>query len=90
VVKLLIEPGEPTRVVSVDFRITGAIDKDPERAQRIAAARAEFILEEGAVFRQRDWAAGKEGATHSLHRKLYAAARVVNSQAEIDPVALEP
>jgi translocation and assembly module TamA len=89
VVKLLIEPGEPTRVVSVEFRITGAIDRDPDREQRIASARAAFILAEGAVFRQRDWAAGKEGATHSLHRKLYAAARIVNSQADIDPVALE-
>ena len=89
VVKLLIEPGEPTRIVSVQFRITGAIDRDPDREQRIASARAAFILAEGAVFRQRDWAAGKEGATHILHRKLYAAARVVNSRADIDPVALE-
>ena len=89
VVSLLIEPGEPTGIVSIDFRVTGEIDKDPERAQRIAMARAAFIPEEGAVFRQRDWTAGKESATHSLHRKRYAAARVVNSQAQIDPVALE-
>lgn len=88
VVNLVIEPGEPTRVVAIDFSITGAIDSDPERTQRIAAARAAFGLQEGAVFRQRDWAAGKEGATHSLHRKLYAAARVTNSRAEIDPNAL--
>lgn len=89
VVKLLVEPGEPTKVVSVDFRITGAVQQDPNREQRIQAARAAFKLNEGAVFRQRDWAAGKEAATHSLHRKLYAAARVVNSRAKIDPAALE-
>ncbi len=89
VVRLLIEPGEPTRVVSVDFRITGAIDSDPNRDERVRLAREAFILKEGAVFRQRDWTAAKEGATHSLHRKLYAAARVTSSRAEIDPVALE-
>ena len=88
VVKLVIEPGEPTRVVAIDFSITGAIDRDPDRAQRIAAARAAFGIQEGAVFRQPDWAAGKESATHSLHRKLYAAARVNSSRAEIDPNAL--
>ncbi len=88
VVKLRIEPGEPTRIVSVDFSITGAIEGDPDREQRIASARAAFNLKEGAIFRQRDWTAGKEGATHSLHRKLYAAARVTNSRAEIDPNGL--
>lgn len=89
VVKLRIDPGEPTKVVSIDFRVGGAIEKDPDREQRIRAAREAFILKEGAVFRQKDWASGKEGATHSLHRKLYAAARVTKSKAEIDPIALQ-
>jgi len=87
VVKLLVDPGQPTKVVSVDFRIRGAIDSDPDREQRIRSARAAFTLDEGAVFRQSAWANGKEGATHSLHRRHYAAARVTNSEAKIDPVA---
>lgn len=89
IVKLIIEPGEPVRVVSIDFLVTGAIENAPDREQRIGAARAAFTLNEGKVFRQSEWSASKEGATHSLHRRLYAAARVTGSRAEIDPVTLE-
>jgi len=89
VVKVQVEPGEPVKIVSIDFRVTGAIDKDPEREKRVSAARKSFALQEGAIFRQADWDAGKEAAVHSLHRKRYAAARVTNSQAQIDPVSLQ-
>ena len=89
VIQLIIQPGEPARVVSIDFLVTGAIENDPDREQRIRSARAAFTLNEGKVFRQSEWSAGKEGATHSLHRRLYAAARVTSSRAEIDPVTLE-
>jgi translocation and assembly module TamA len=84
-VRLLVEAGEPTRVISVDFRITGAIDADPDRDQRIREAREAFILNESMVFRQRDWDVSKQGVEHSLHRRRYAAARVTSSRAEIDP-----
>lgn len=89
VVVLQVEPGEPTLVVSVDFRINGAIDNDPEREQRLRSAREAFTLNEGAVFRQSDWNTSKEGPAHSLHRRRYAAARVTSSRADIDPVAHE-
>jgi len=85
VVRLLVDAGEPTRVISVDFRITGAIDSDPDRDQRHRDAREAFVLNEGMVFRQRDWDASKQGAEHSLHHRRYAAARVTSSRAEIDP-----
>lgn len=85
VVRLVVEPGEPARVISVDFRITGSIDTDPDKDERIDRARKAFILNEGMIFRQRDWDTSKEGATRSLHRLRYAAARVANSRAEIDP-----
>lgn len=86
---LSVEPGAATKVVAVDFRISGDIVNDPEREQRIAGAREAFTLNEGDTFTQENWEASKEGATHRLHRKKYAAARVVNSRAEIDPVAQE-
>ena len=89
VVTLLVDPGEPTRVVSIEFRISGAIDNDPDREHRVQSARASFSLDTGSVFRQSAWTNSKEGATHSLHRRLYAAARVTNSRADIDPVARE-
>lgn len=85
VVRLLVEAGEPTNVISVDFRISGTIETDPDRDQRIRQARTAFNLNEGMVFRQGDWDTSKQGATHSLHRLRYAAARVTSSRAEIDP-----
>jgi len=85
VVRLLVEPREPTKILSVDFRITGAIETDPDRDARMRQVRNAFILNEGMVFRQGDWDASKQGATHSLHHLRYAAARVTNSRAEIDP-----
>ncbi len=84
-VRLQVQAGEPTRVVSVDFRIAGAIESDPDRDQRISDARNAFTLNKGMIFRQPAWDASKEGVTHSLHRRRYAAARVTNSRAEIDP-----
>jgi len=89
VVNLQVDPGEPVRIVSIDFLITGAVRNDPDGEQRVRDARKSFALQEGAIFRQRDWTAGKEAATHSLHRKLYAAARVTDSKAHIDPVSLQ-
>jgi translocation and assembly module TamA len=84
-VHLAVTPGEATRVVSVELKIRGAIEADPAFAQRAQAARNAFGLKPGDVFRQADWAAGKQRATHSLHRKRYAAAAVVGSRADIDP-----
>jgi len=89
IVKLQVDPGEPTKVVSVDLRIRGAVNDDPVREQRLRTAREAFVLNEGSVFRQRDWDASKDGATHSLHRRYYAAARIISSRADIDPVARE-
>jgi translocation and assembly module TamA len=89
VVRIDVEPGEPTRVVAVEFRVRGAIDSDPVRDGRLARARAAFGIEEGAVFRQSAWNEGKQGAVRSLQRRLYAAARVTDSRADIDPPTRE-
>lgn len=85
VARLKVEPGEPARVISVDFRVSGAIDSDPHREERIAAARQAFGIEPGRIFRQAHWEAGKERALHSLQRRLYAAAAMAHSRADIDP-----
>ena len=89
VVNLQVEPGDAVKIVSIEFRVGGAISEDPDREQRIRSAREAFALHEGDIFRQRNWDAGKEAALHSLHHKRYAAARVTSSQARIDPVALQ-
>ena len=87
VARLTVWPGEPTRVVSAELRITGAIDQDPQRQQRLRQARAAFGIQPGSVFRQAEWERAKQDAVHSLRRKRYAAARIVESRADVDPDA---
>ena len=85
VVKLTVWPGDPTRVAGVDLQIAGAIDQDPQRQQRLRQARKAFGIQPGGVFRQAEWERAKQDAVHSLHHKLYAAARIVESRADVDP-----
>jgi translocation and assembly module TamA len=87
VARLTVWPGEPTRVSNVDLQITGAIDRDPQRQQRLQQAREAFGIQPGSVFRQADWERAKQDAVHSLHHKRYAAARIVDSRADVDPDA---
>ncbi len=84
---LTIWPGEPTRVTSIEITIGGAIDNDPDRIKRIEDAKDAFGIKIGSVFRQADWDTAKQRALHSLHRKRYAAASVVDSGVQIDPRA---
>ena len=84
---LTIWPGEPTQVTSVELTIAGAIDNDPDRIKRIEDANDAFGIKIGSVFRQAEWDAAKQRALHSLHRRRYAAASVVDSRVQIDPRA---
>ena len=83
--KLTVWPGDPTRVAGVDLQIAGAIDQDPQRQQRLRQARKAFGIQPGGVFRQAEWERAKQDTVHSLHHKLYAAARIVESRADVDP-----
>lgn len=87
VVRLTVWPGEPTRVVGMNVQVMGEIDADPARQQRREQAREAFGIQDASVFRQADWESAKQRALHSLHRKRYAAARIVESRADIDPQA---
>ena len=80
-------PGEATRVASIDLQITGAIDQDPQRQQRLRQAREAFGIQRGSVFRQAEWERAKQDTVHSLHHQRYAAARIVDSRADVDPDA---
>jgi translocation and assembly module TamA len=87
VARLTVWPGEPTRVLRVDLQITGAIEQDPQRKQRVQRARDAFGIRPGSAFRQADWERAKQDAVHSLHHKRYAAARITASRADVDPGA---
>jgi translocation and assembly module TamA len=85
--RLIVQPGEPTRISAVHVRIEGAVTSDPQGQARVDRAQRAFGLEPGAVFRQVDWTAAKERVVRNLAAKRYAAARIVESRAQIDPAA---
>jgi translocation and assembly module TamA len=87
VARLTVWPGEPTRVASVEVRVTGEIEIDLARERRRQQAREAFGIQDASVFRQADWESAKQRAVDSVHRKRYAAARIVDSRADIDPQA---
>jgi translocation and assembly module TamA len=85
-VKIRIEPGLPTRVTAVDIEITGALSDDAADAARAKAdLAAGWRLPQGARFQQSAWLSAKAAAVRSLAAERYAAARIVTSEAAIDP-----
>ena len=85
-VRIRIEPGLPTRVTAVTIDVTGPLLTEVSGgAQAIAEIRAGWGLPEGAIFQQSAWLAAKVGAARALAADRYAAARIVASEAVIDP-----
>ena len=92
------EPGEPLRlkvdaglratIRSVDLRFAGDIaDGSAAHATRIAALRAAWPLAEGQAFRQTAWDEAKQTLLQGLLAEDYAAARIEDSRAEVDPAS---
>ncbi|MGQ0651498.1 MAG: autotransporter assembly complex protein TamA [Betaproteobacteria bacterium] len=84
-VVLRVDPGERTRVSSVEIGVTGPAAADPEMRSRIARVRQGWTLRPGEPFRQSDWDAAKRQAVRELARWRYAAADVGDAEARIDP-----
>ncbi len=80
--QLRIDPGAQSIVRSLDIRIDGPL---------VAKAKADLIagwgLPVGRAFRQNDWNDAKQAILGALLADRHAAARLVDSQAEIDPEA---
>ena len=89
VVRLKVDPGAVTLVVAVDLRVRGEIEADPARAMRTQSAIDAFGLKTGATFRQSDWDGAKGRVLQSVQRRRYAAARIVQSRADVDPAIRE-
>jgi len=88
VVTLTVTPGEPTRIDVVKIEVTGPAGADaPLGTDAIAKLRSEWGLPAGQVFRQAIWSAAKERALATLHASSYAAAKIIRSEAAIDPDA---
>lgn len=84
-VRLSVELGPRTRIAAVHVRFRGPITEGPESAERIAAVRKSWTLQEGAPFREADWETAKRSALARLRSGRYASARISASEARVDP-----
>ena len=88
-VTVKVEPGPRTRVSDVDIRFSGPATQDPEAQRLFKQVRDGWRLRRGQPFRQADWDAAKRLAARELSSWRYAAARVADSRALIDPETRE-
>ena len=87
-VTLDVKTGTPARIASVRIEVTGsAVTDAPLGTEAIATIRRDWGLPEGAQFRQQAWTLAKERALNTLTGSPYVAARIVRSEASIDPDA---
>jgi len=80
-----VEPGERTHVAGVEIRFTGPAAQDQEAQALFKRVRDNWRLRRGEPFRQADWDAAKRDAAREHASWRYAAARVADSRATIDP-----
>lgn len=85
VVRIVIEPGERTRIAQVEIRFSGPMLSDPAAEERMKAVRKSWGLPVGDPFRQAAWDQAKLEAVRQVAALKYAAARVASSEARIDP-----
>ncbi len=82
-VKLSVDPCPRTKVASVQLHFTGAVTTE-DRAQE-NAARFAFSVNEGDPFTQSGWDDAKNAALRALQSKRYLGAKIMRSQARINP-----
>jgi translocation and assembly module TamA len=87
-ITLTVAPGIPSRVTQVDIDVTGdAASGDPLGARASAAVRDGWSMPKGDIFTQTGWAGAKRGAVDTMAANAYASARLVASEARVDPDA---
>ncbi len=80
---LAVTPGARVRVTDVELTVSGAVtDAHPEL---IGALHATWMLPVDAPFRHADWETAKRAALLPLSTGAYPAARIVASEARVDP-----
>ncbi|MDE2358517.1 MAG: outer membrane protein assembly factor, partial [Betaproteobacteria bacterium] len=86
-VTLHVAPGPLARVSKLNLRVSGPATSDLEGAATIARMRREWLLPPGAPFRQSAWTSAKARAVATLAGNAYASAKLVASEARVDPQA---
>jgi len=84
VVSIAVDPGEPTRIGSVNIVFTGPLGADASAAAQRNAIRASWLLRPGMTFTQSGWDQAKTQALQLLTSQRYPAGQIVDSRAEID------
>ena len=85
-VTLTVATGEPTRITSAKIDVTGPATTDvPRGTDAIARVQSGWGLPLGEIFRQSAWSAAKDQAVATMAASAYAAAKIVKSEAFIDP-----
>ena len=79
----MIEPGRLTVVKSVDIAFQGAL-AEPAYADRAEALRRGWTLPAGEPFRSAEWEAAKSRLLLAVTARDFAAATVVDSEANVD------
>ena len=82
--RINLDPGPRTRIAAVDVAVDGPLA--PERRQALIAG---WGLPVGRPFRQQDWNNAKQQLLVRLLTEDFAGARLVDSQATIDPETRE-
>ncbi len=82
--RLVVEPGPRTLIAAVDVAVDGPLTAKT-RQELIAG----WALAVGQPFRQQDWNTAKQQLLSRLLAEDFAAARLVDSQATIDPASRE-
>jgi len=80
-----LEPGERTTIAAVEIRFSGPATTDDEARAALDRVRSAWALPRGQPFRQEDWERAKRQAVRGLARWRYAAARLGESEAQVDP-----
>lgn len=85
-IRFVIVPGPPTQVAQLDLSLQGAVAQTPdERDKLLAQLRQAWLLPPGSVFRQAAWESAKRDALKTLLTGRFPAARIVSSQAVVNP-----
>lgn len=84
-VRVKVSPGEPVLIDDVTIRLDGDIRQESDYQQRLAQVLEAWTLPMGAPYRQADWDAGKRAVLRRLQADRFPRARIVSSEARIDP-----
>ncbi|MEX3605785.1 MAG: autotransporter assembly complex family protein [Burkholderia sp.] len=82
-VTVKVDPGPRTDVAGIDLQFNGPVGTEDPKQE--TAAQLAFSLHEGDAFTQSGWDGAKNDALKQLQSYRYLGAKIVSSQARIDP-----